>query len=90
MTEKKVGTLNEAQVREIMDHIESPGSDAPETVKEAKTIELGRIFELADEYLVVMPPNLALCMPKVEDAGLEEVRHQVISMVAYHTKVIEK
>lgn len=90
MSENKVGTLDEAQIREIMAFIEDPSLEAPDVVKENKALELGRIFELDEEYLVVMPPNLALRMPKSSGAGLEDIRHQVISMVAYHTKVAEK
>ena len=89
MDEKKFGAMDEAQIREIMASIEDPSMEPPQIVRGANSLELGRIFELGEEYLVVMPPNLALRMPKTSGAGLEDIRHQVISMVAYHTKVAE-
>ena len=87
MSEKKDGKLDEAQIREIMAFIEDPSLESPDVVKDKNALELGRIYELEEEYLVIMPPNLALRMPKSSGAGLEDIRHQVISMVAYHTKV---
>ena len=90
MAEKKLGALDEAQIREIMASIEDPSMEPPQIVRGSNSLELGRIFELGEEYLVVMPPNLALRMPKSSGAGLEDIRHQVISMVAYHTKVAEE
>ena len=90
MSEKKFGPLDEAQIREIMASIEDPSMEPPKVVRGSNSLELGRIFELGEEYLVVMPPNLALRMPKCSGAGIEDIRHQVISMVAYHTKVAEE
>jgi len=82
--------MDEAQIREIMASIEDPSLEPPKIVRGSNSLELGRIFELGDEYLVIMPPNLALRMPKSSGTGLEDIRHQVISMVAYHTKVAEE
>ena len=48
------------------------------------------MIELDSEFLVVMPPNLALRMPKKEGATLDSVRDQVISMVAMHVKVLDQ
>jgi len=51
---------------------------------------IGRVIELGSELLVVMPPNLALRMPKKDGATLDSVRDQVISMVAMHVKVLDQ
>ena len=75
-------------LKEIILHIEEPDRPEPAAIKDAALKDLGRVFELETEYLIVMPPNLALRMPKKEGVTLDSVRDQVISMVAMHVKLL--
>ena len=81
---------DQEQLREIIRYIEEPDRPKPGTIKDAPLKDLGRVIELDSEFLVVMPPNLALRMPKKEGATLDSVRDQVISMVAMHVKVLDQ
>ena len=78
---------NQEQLKEIIRYIEEPEVSKPGTIKDASLRDLGRVIELESEFLVVMPPNLALRMPKKDGASLDSVRDQIISMVAMHVKV---
>lgn len=78
---------NQEQLKEIIRYIEEPETPKPGTIKDAPLRDLGRVIELESEFLVVMPPNLALRMPKKDGASLDSVRDQIISMVAMHVKV---
>lgn len=80
---------NPGQIKEIIRYIEEPDVPIPGTIKDAPFKDLGRVIELDSEFLVVMPPNLALRMPKKDGTSLESVRAQVISMVALHIKVVD-
>ena len=79
---------NQGQIKEIIRYIEEPDVPKPGTIKNAPIKDLGRVIELDSEFLVVMPPNLALRMPKKDGTSLESVRDQIISMVAMHVKVV--
>lgn len=81
---------NQEQLKEIIRYIEEPDVPKPGTIKDAPLRDLGRVIELDSEFLVVMPPNLALRMPKKDGASLDSVRDQIISMVAMHVKVLDQ
>ena len=74
-------------LKEIIRHLEEPGRPQPAAIRDVPLKDLGRVFELESEFLIIMPPNLALRMPKKEGVTLDGVRDQVISMVAMHVKV---
>lgn len=81
---------DQEQLREIIQYIEEPELPKPGTIKDAPLRDLGRVIELESEFLVVMPPNLALRMPKKDGTTLDSVRDQVISMVAMHVNVLDQ
>ena len=85
---KSVNFLDQEELKAIIRHLENDEAPEPDSIRGAPTINLGRIIELDREYLVVMPPNLAMRMPKKEGASLDSVRDQIISMVAMHIKVV--
>ena len=78
---------DQEQLKEIIRYLDEPGSPIPAAIKEVPLKDLGSVFELETEYLIIMPPNLALRMPKKDGATLDSVRDQVISMVAMHVKL---
>jgi len=80
---------DQEQLIEIIRYIEEPDRLKPGTIKDAPLRDLGRVIELESEFLVVMPPNLALRMPRKDGATLDSVRDQIISMVAMHVKVLD-
>ncbi len=86
--EEKFHTLEPEQLRRIIQYIEEEDSPIPEVIVGAPMKNLGKVFELESEYLVVMPPNLALRMPKKTGNSLDSVRDQIISMVALHINVV--
>ncbi len=86
----KFDFMDQEQLKEIIRYIEEPDHPKPGTIKDAPLKDLGRVIELGSEFLVVMPPNLALRMPKKDGATLDSVRDQVISMVAMHVKVLDQ
>jgi len=55
--------MDQEQLKEIIRYIEEPDRPKPGTIKDAPLKDLGRVIELGSEFLVVMPPNLALRMP---------------------------
>ncbi len=77
------------QLKEIIRYIEEPDHPKPGTIINAPLKDLGRVIELESEFLVVMPPNLALRMPRKDGTTLDSVRDQIISMVAMHVKVLD-
>ena len=81
---------DQEQLKEIIQYIEEPERPKPGTIKNAPLKDLGRVIELDSEFLVVMPPNLALRMPRKDGTTLDSVRDQVISMVALHVKVLDQ
>lgn len=85
---KSVNFLDQDELKAIIRYIESEDVPEPESIHGAPHKNLGRVIELDAEYLVVMPPNLAMRMPKKAGAGLDSVRDQIISMVAMHIKVV--
>jgi hypothetical protein len=86
--EKSVNFLDQDELKAIIQSIESEDAPEPDSIRGAPQKNLGRVIELDAEYLVVMPPNLAMRMPKKEGASLDSVRDQIISMVAMHIKVV--
>ena len=81
---------DQEQLREIIQYIEEPERPKHGTIKDAPLRDLGRVIELESEFLVVMPPNLALRMPKKDGTTLDSVRDQVISMVAMHVNILDQ
>ncbi len=86
--EEKFNPLDPELLRTIIQHIEDSDSPIPEAIAGLPMKNLGRVYELTSEFLVVMPPNLAMRMPKHTGSSLESVRDQIISMVALHINVI--
>jgi hypothetical protein len=86
--DKSLNFLDQEQLKAVIRHIENDDVPAPDGIQGAPMKDLGRVIELDTEYLVVMPPNLAMRMPKKEGASLDSVRDQIISMVAMHIKVV--
>ncbi len=86
--EKKFNPLDQEQIRKIIQHLEDADSPIPEAIAAVPMKNLGRVIELASEYLVVMPPNLVMRMPKKAGNSLDSVRDQIISMVAMHINVV--
>ena len=78
---------DQEQLKEIIRYLDEPGRPIPESIKDIPLKDLGRVYELETEYLIIMPPNLALRMPKKDGVTLDGVRDQVISMVAMHVKL---
>jgi hypothetical protein len=86
--ENKFNPLDQDLLKTIIQYIEDSDSPIPEAIAKAPMKDLGRVFELESEYLVIMPPNLAMRMPKKTGSSLDSVRDQIISMVAMHINVV--
>jgi hypothetical protein len=89
MPERKIfSAMDPDDIKDIIHFIENPDSPVPAVVRDLPMRDLGRVIELPSEFLVVMPPNLALRMPKKPGASPDTIRDQIISMVAMHVKVV--
>jgi len=84
---KSIDYLDPELMKRIIRHIEGNDVSEPDSIQGAPYKTLGRVIELEREFLVVMPPNLALRMPKKAGSTLDSVRDQIISMVGMHVKV---
>ena len=87
-SENQFNPLDQELLKKIVQHIEDSDSPIPEAIAGAPMKDLGRVIELDSEYLVVMPPNLAMRLPRKPGSSLDSVRDQIISMVAMHVNVV--
>ncbi len=81
--------LTQQDMQAVFDYIADEHGIKPEVLGAAGESDLGRIFELEDEFLVVMPPDLAFGMPKGPGVTVESLREELVRVVAYHLKLIE-
>jgi len=81
--------LSPTDVQAVFEYIDSEEGIKPKVLGSAKESDLGRIFELEDEFLIAMPPDLVFGMPKGPGVTVESLREELVRVVAYHLKLIE-
>ena len=81
--------LSSQDMQSVFDYIDSQDCVKPKALGSAKEAVLGKIFELDDEFLVAIPPDLAFGVPKGPGVTVKSLREELIRVVAAHIKLIE-